>query len=830
MSQVLPTLTDTEQFHTPETNEAGYGTVATPMGPLPLQSLHVRTRIDGLMYRTTIEQSFANPHPQAIEATYLFPLPDRAAVTSFRLKVADRVIEAQLYSKAEAEQRYREAIQAGHRAAMTEQHKANVFALKVGNLPPADRVQVELHLVGSLQLDEGEATYRFPLVVAPRYEPAAEESSPQQDRRRRHSGTRTSSQRRSRTEPPPPPSPPTAVPPSASLPADDRGEPVYLPGQPSAVRLSLQVEVHPTHLPMREFRSSLHTVEETRQDNVRIFSLRPGERLDRDFILRFRVGTSAQTTTLLLQPDADPSNQGTWVLTLLADPSVHMQEKPRDLVLILDRSGSMGGWKMSTSRRALARIVETLSTNDRLAILAFDNVVERPPGWGTELVPVNERHRSQAMRFLLQLEARGGTDLAQPLNQAIRLLQAADLQRDRILFLVTDGQVGNEDALLAQLGERLRGLRVFTLGVDQAVNEGFLNRLAQLGGGYTEIVESEDRAEAVMERIHRRISTPALTDLSLSGVELHLLPEFTTPGRLADVFVGTPWTVLGRYEGPAQGAIRIHASDEAGMPWTCDVPAQSVQGTALAQWWASAFLNDPTQQAIDAERKVEISRRFGVLAPQTAFVAVDVKEVVNPGGQVEKVMQPLEIPAGWEWQLNEASPPVLYSPTLTRGVTAHHVAYFMLSSMEIDSLFEAPTSSPKAFGLLPGASSVVSGVKSLLQRLVPGRSQSASDKADSAACDSTPDLTAFRQRATQLHDQLLHQPPTTLRQLGAIAQKIQMLLEDLRSVQAPERLLTPIADFLTRLRQRLSSNPHDLSDLPDWIRQTHDVLEAFLKG
>src|SRR5262249_35178744 len=110
-------------------------------------------------------------HDQPLEATYIFPLPDRAAVTSFRLEVAGRVIEGELQERSQARQQYDAAIQAGHRAAIAEEERAGVFTMRVGNLPPGERAIVRLGLVGPLPYSDGETTFRFPLVVAPRYIP-----------------------------------------------------------------------------------------------------------------------------------------------------------------------------------------------------------------------------------------------------------------------------------------------------------------------------------------------------------------------------------------------------------------------------------------------------------------------------------------------------------------------------------------------------------------------------------------------------------------------------------------------------------------------------------
>ncbi|NED51418.1 VWA domain-containing protein, partial [Micromonospora aurantiaca] len=139
---------------------------------------------------------------------------------------------------------------------------------------------------------------------------------------------------------------------------------------------------------------------------------------------------------------------------------------PRDVVLVLDRSGSMHGRKMVAARRAAARIVDTFRGEDRFAVLSFDNVVERPRDLGTGLAAGTDRNRFRAVEHLAALEARGGTGMLAPLEEGCRLL--TDSARDRVLVLITDGQVGNEDQLLAHLGPRLQGIRVHTVGIDQA--------------------------------------------------------------------------------------------------------------------------------------------------------------------------------------------------------------------------------------------------------------------------------------------------------------------------------------------------------------------------
>jgi Ca-activated chloride channel homolog len=297
------------------------------------------------------------------------------------------------------------------------------------------------------------------------------------------------------------------------------------------VRLSLAVDLASSALGLCSVRSSLHAVEEQGKGNLRRIVLDPGARLDRDFILRLRYDDRSLRTALVVQPDAGNVREGTFLLTVVP-PVGQAPPKPRDVVFVLDRSGSMSGWKMVAARRAVSRMVDTLLDQDRFTVLAFDDRIESPPDFGgTHLVHASDRHRFRAIEFLVQVHDRGGTEMAQPLKAAVIELARGGPGRDRVLVLITDGQVGNEDQILHTLGPNLRGLRVFCLGIDQAVNAAFLNRLAELGGGGCELVESEDRLDEVMDQMHRRIGQPVLTKLPaarrlrrVAGADLRALP------------------------------------------------------------------------------------------------------------------------------------------------------------------------------------------------------------------------------------------------------------------------------------------------------------------
>ncbi|OBK28614.1 hypothetical protein A5634_20120 [Mycobacterium asiaticum] len=598
----------------------GCGELTGPDGrALPLRELSLDTAIVGMTATSTVRQRFVNAGDTAIEATYVFPLPPRAGVTDFVADLAGRRVVGVLKERGQARADYEQALVSGQRAAIVEEDRPDVFSVRVGNLGPGEEATVEMRLTGPLAFEDGEATFRFPLVVAPRY--TAGTPLP---------GDQTGTGVASDTDAVPDAS---RVTPPRLIDTDERPE----------VRISLTLDG--AGLTVSDLRSSLPTKVYDAEGLTRL-QVEAGARADRDFVLRFRVDRSGVSSSAVLVPDAD-GDEGTWSVTLL--PPTETSSTPRDVVVVLDRSGSMHGWKMVAARRAAGRIVDMLDVGDRFCVLAFDDRIDTPGHLPSGLVEASDRNRFAASSWLGSLESRGGTAMAEPLYRAVEMLAGSGAERQASVVLVTDGQISGEDHLLSTLAPAVGSTRIYCVGIDRAVNAGMLDRLARLGNGRSELVESEERLDETMARLARTIGRPALTSVRVSARGVSIVEGSVTPSLLPDAFAGVPCVISGRYRGRADAVFRVEADDS----FWAEVPGLvTPEAVAVRTIWARSVVRDLEDEYASypgddelAQRLVAHSISFGVLSRFTAFVAIDPER--TEAGPLTEVIQPVEEPSGW---------------------------------------------------------------------------------------------------------------------------------------------------------------------------------------
>jgi Ca-activated chloride channel homolog len=642
--------------------DAGFGSIETTQGCLPLTALDVDVQIDGLAAETTVRQQFRNVFDEPLEATYIFPLPPRAAITGFRMTVNDTVVEGRIDERGKAREDYNTAIAEGRTASIAEQERADVFTLRVGNIPPKSTARIELILVAPVAIDSLEATYRFPLVVAPRYCPGVAID-----------GDSVGDGIVADTD---------LVPDASRI-----SPPVLLPGFKSPVKLGIKVRIAAGAMAAVQNRiagslgCTLNATEARDADGDMIVTVVPEQRLDRDFILRWGIAAdTVATTTLLVEPDGvrpaglgsgkpteEAPGDGTFSLVIVPPAQVaDVKQSPRDVVFVLDRSGSMGGWKMVAARRAVARMVDTLTGEDRVTVMAFDNSVEHC-GDAANLAPATDRHRWSVLEWLGSVEARGGTQLAAAIEAGFGVFREQGNaeapvnpgpRRDRVFVLVTDCQVGNEDRVIANLVDEIGDVTLFVVGIDTAVNEGLLTRMADSTGGMVEMVESEDRLDEVMERIHQRLVSPLVSGLGIQSAGLDIILESLAPAKLPNLVPGVPVVVRGRYRGTTTGGVCVEGRRPAGGVWKEQAEATAVSTGCQGSLWARGRLRhledlyairnrDIPVEGLE-KQMVELSTAFGVLCRFTAIVAIDPRHPDRKPDptSLRRIVQPVDMILG----------------------------------------------------------------------------------------------------------------------------------------------------------------------------------------
>jgi Ca-activated chloride channel family protein len=624
--------------------------------PLPLLGVEVAARVADRIAEVTVTQRFHNPYGEHLEAVYVFPLAGGAAVSDFELQVGARVLRGVVRERGAARADYRRALAEGRRAALLEQERDDVFTLQVGNLPPGEEVTVRLTYAERLPFfEDGTTELRLPLVVAPRYVPG-------EPLGRDNWGRGTESD--------------TDVVPDASRVTPPRLAPGFDPRV--ALRIGVELLRGGDGEGWRALACSQHAVlTETAAGGVTVTLAREDEPLDRDFVLRWSLSGERVRSTLLVHRGAD--GEASYGMLALVPPARQGAAPglPRDVVFLLDRSGSMEGVKMVSAARACAALLRTLGPRDRFALQAFDDRVEWLRGedeaessdggsLGARWLAAGEGALERADGWLRGIASRGGTRLDQALGAGLAALdeRPAGEGRAPILVLLTDGQVTDEHRMLARVQRELGGGRLFTVGIDTAVNEAFLRRLAALGGGTATFVQPGAAVERALVELGREIGAPLVVELAIEDAGAGVERDSVTPARLPDLFAGRAVSVglrlagaKARGGGAGRNRLRLKGRLVDGQPFVEEVEPREVALPALAQLWARSRVRDLEDEyrLADAgarsrlERQiVDLAVRHRLLTRFTAFVVVDEQEVVNPGGARRTVVQPVAMPAGWE--------------------------------------------------------------------------------------------------------------------------------------------------------------------------------------
>ncbi len=595
--------------------------------PAPLQSTEAAIRVTGMLARVRVVQQFRNPASAWVEGRYIFPLPDTAAVDRMRLRVGDRLIEGQVRERREAQRVYAAAAASGRRAALVEQERPNMFTTSVANIPPGGTVTVELEYQQAVSYSDGRFSLRFPMVVGPRYIPG-QPIVPDGDGA---SLATTVVADAGRISPP------------VRHPAD---------GPVNPVRLSVELE---PGFPLARVESPYHAVAVGQQDELRYrIGLAEGPvPADRDFVLQWRPLPGAEPRTALFS-EPDTAGAGGYGLVQILPPfgDDSPAPPPREMVLVIDVSGSMHGESIAQARAALSLALERLRPGDRFNIIRFNHSAQ---ALFPASRPADERSLSLARRLVAGLEAEGGTEMLAALRLALDQPQNPELLR-QVVF-ITDGAVGDEDRLFDFIRRHAGASRLFTVGIGSAPNSHFMRKAAGFGRGtFTHIGRPGEVSERMGELL-RKLESPQLTHLELTTRD-GAAPVRVLPERIPDLYRGEPLLLALHWTGAAP-VIEVRGR-LAGRPWSQTLAlGQARAGAGIGVLWARRRI----EALMDAHRAsrdgtvrdelrravVEVALAHHLASPFTSLVAVDVTPV-RPGAEsLQRRTVATNLPHGWDY-------------------------------------------------------------------------------------------------------------------------------------------------------------------------------------
>ncbi len=580
----------------------------------PLKHTAITARVGGMMAEYQIEQEFENPFDEPIEAVYTFPLGHTGAVNAYEMVIGTRTIKGEIKKRADARETYEEAKQSGHTAALVEQQKPNVFTQSVANIAPHETIVVRLSYVDLLPYRDGAYEMVVPLVVGPRYLPVEGGGSPVASHRE---GQR-----------------PTAGATSIGYVDESRAS--------STVSFVADIDAG---VPIQRIASGSHdiAVETVSPTRSRVTLGRIDEIPNRDLRIKYTTAGIADTAAVLAHRSGDT---GYFVLAIQPKATIRPEEiTGREVMIVIDTSGSMDGPPLEQAKRVAGAIVGSLSERDSFNILSFASGVDAMSG---RMKTGNARGKQAGLGYLADMHAGGGTEME--LGVVEMLTREPADGRVRMIYFLTDGFVGNDDVVLGAAHELLGSNRIFTVGIGQAPNRALLDSLADVGRGFSTYVALDDQGGRAGAELLRRSGQPYLTDVKVDWGGLPVAQQ--DPAIVPDVYAGIPLVISGRYTRPASGTILVHGNrngEHVVLPVRVDLP-EAIELPPVASLWARRRIEQlgrPSELPADVVEQAvtDLGLKFHLMTQYTSFVAVDRTRIVS-NGQPRVVEQPAIVPEG----------------------------------------------------------------------------------------------------------------------------------------------------------------------------------------
>src|SRR2546421_3760191 len=601
-----------------------------PRAVCPLKHTDVKAEISGFLARAVVTQEFENPFKEKIEAVYTFPLPQNAAVDDMTMLVGDRTVRGKILRREEAQAVYEAAKSNGQTASLLNQERPNIFTQSVANILPGEQIKISISYVETLKYENGSYEFVFPMVVGPRYIPGNE------------TGTQTNANGDG------------LAPNTDQVPDASRITPRPVPegmrvGHDVSIDLTLDAGV-----PIDGLSSQTQEVDVERPDDHRAHVRLKDQATipNKDFIFRYDVAGKKIADALLTHSSA----QGGYFTLILQPPERVTVEDvtPKELVFVLDTSGSMYGFPIEKAKETMKLALDNLYPYDTFNLITFsgDEHILFP-----EPVPATKENLAKAQAFLESRQGSGGTEMMKAIKASMDPSDKQDHMR--VVCFMTDGYVGNDMEIIGEV-QKHPNARVFAFGIGGSVNRFLLDNMAKYGRGEVEYVALNDDGSAAARRFYERVRSPLLTDISIDWNGLAVSDVY--PKNVPDLFGAKPVIVTGRYSGNGRGVIRLKGK-MSGRGNVREIPidfSSPQSHDVLATLWARTRVDDLMSQDFNGALRgamkedvkqsiVQLGLDYRLMTQFTSFVAVE-EVIVSDCGQPRRIDVPIAGAAGGDRQ------------------------------------------------------------------------------------------------------------------------------------------------------------------------------------
>ena len=459
----------------------------------------VQMDITGNINRVIVEQVFTNPSDRWAEGVYVFPLPEDSAVDQLRMYIDERVIEGQIKEKEEAKKIYEKAKSEGKSASLVEQQRPNIFTTNVANIAPGGTIKVAIEYQQAILIDNNKYSVRFPMVVGDRYIPGAHTYTPEDSVGVSNNTTEVSDASKI-----------TPISENHIRELFDENYETYLP-------VTIDINLN-AGFDLASLNSTYHKINtESLNQTTKYITLAETSQLDRDFELTWSANMSHEPEVALF---AQKNDNNIYLMLMAIPPKNNVfkkSERPRELIFIIDSSGSMSGSSIRQAKDSLNAALKRLKPVDRFNIIDFDSSFE--PLYESAMLATNS-NINEAKRFIRKIDADGGTEMLAPIKFALKSRDSESENYLRQIVFITDGQAGNEGAIFNTVEFDIDNDRFFTIGIGSAPNSYLLTKLADFGRGAFTYIGSQKEVSQKMNRLFEKLESPALTD-----IKVHFPPE-----------------------------------------------------------------------------------------------------------------------------------------------------------------------------------------------------------------------------------------------------------------------------------------------------------------